>query len=93
MGEHDAPIEATIWTKEFWRQASDRAIKTFASTLGVLLIGPATLAGTGVAQSVSIPWQAALSAAATLTVVSLLMSVGGKKIGDPNDPAWLPRRR
>ena len=55
-------------TPEFWRGASERAIKTFAQALlGVL--------ATGVVGVLDVDWPGALSAAALATLVSLLTSL------------------
>ena len=55
-------------TPEFWRGASERAIKTFAQALLGVLTGGAT----GV---LDVDWPGALSAAALATLVSLLTSI------------------
>ena len=55
-------------TPEFWRGASERAIKTFCQSLLAVLT-------TGVVGILDVDWPGALSAAALATLVSLLTSV------------------
>ena len=55
-------------TPEFWRGASERAIKTFCQSLLAVLT-------TGVVGILDVDWPGALSAAALATVVSLLTSL------------------
>ena len=57
-----------MFKKAFWKGAAERAIKTFAQTLGAGLI-----LGVGV---LDVDWVVALSLAATATLASLLTSVG-----------------
>ena len=55
-------------TPEFWRGASERAIKTFCQSLLAVLT-------TGVVGILDVDWPGALSAAALATLVSLLTSL------------------
>ena len=55
-------------TPEFWRGASERAIKTFCESLLAVLT-------TGVVGILDVDWPGALSAAALATLVSLLTSL------------------
>ena len=55
-------------TPEFWRGASERAIKTFCQSLLAVLT-------TGAVGILDVDWPGALSAAALATLVSLLTSV------------------
>jgi hypothetical protein len=57
-----------IWTKQFWKGAAERAIKTFAQALGAILI-----VGTPIFE---IDFGQGLGIAATATVLSLLTSIG-----------------
>jgi len=57
-----------MWTKDFWKDTAERAIKTFLQNiLAILLISGTTL--------LNADWQAGLAVAATAAVVSLLTSV------------------
>lgn len=65
----------TMWTKAFWRDATERAIKTAAqSTIGVLT-----------ATSVdAIDWEGGVVAVAVATAVSVLTSIVSSGKGDPD---------
>lgn len=66
-----------MFTKQFLFDALERALKTFAQTLlATLTVGGAT---TGIHE---LPWVAALSIAATATVLSLLTSVASLPVGN-----------
>lgn len=58
-----------IWTKEFWKGAAERAIKTFAATLAALL----SASGIGI---LDVDWGQALSVSGLATLVSFLIAVG-----------------
>lgn len=58
-----------MFTRLFWKDASERAIKTFAQTLVALI---ATAATTSI---VAFNWPALLGIGATAAVVSILTSV------------------
>lgn len=57
-----------IWTKEFWKGAGERAIKTFFQTF-VALVGTAVFLQ-------DVPWIAVLSGSALATLLSLATSIG-----------------
>ena len=59
----------SIWSAEFWKAASERAIKTFAQTEASLLLA----SGTGLLDT---DWVTGLSVSGMAAVVSLLTSVG-----------------
>ena len=65
-----------LTTLVFWRAACERAIKTFAQTLVVLL-------GAGATGITSVPWADNLGIAATTAVLSLLTSVASSTVGLP----------
>jgi hypothetical protein len=60
--------------KQFWIDALERAIRTFFQSLAGAFTAGVTVA--------SVDWQAALTIAATATVLSVLMSLGSINIGN-----------
>jgi hypothetical protein len=69
-----------MWTKEFWIQAAERAIKTFAQVmLGFLVVGQSGV--------LSVDWANTLSVAAVAAFASILMSLVGEGIGDKGTPS------
>lgn len=66
-----------MFTKLFWKDALERAIKTFAQALGALLIvAPNT-------PVIGFDWPVILGTATTAAVISVLTSLGGA-IGTQN---------
>lgn len=59
----------TIWTRAFWKAATERAVKTAAQTEAALL----TANGTGLLDA---DWITGLSVAGMAGVISLLTSIG-----------------
>lgn len=58
-----------LWSKEFWKGAAERCIKTFAQVLvGYFVVGTTGLLG--------FDWVTALSVAGAATVASVLTSIG-----------------
>jgi hypothetical protein len=73
-----------MWTKNFWQQTGERAVKTLAqSALAVLAVD-----GLGV---LDVDWAAVGSVAALASVVSVLTSIATAGIGEPNDPSAIRR--
>jgi hypothetical protein len=62
-----------MWTIAFWKDAAERAIRTFAGALAAAL----TAAGTGLIDS---DWAGSLSTAAMAAIISLLLSVAGNGV-------------
>ena len=73
-----------MWTTNFWKQATERAVKTFAQALIAVL----TVDGIGV---LDVDWQAAGSVAALAAIVSVLTSIVTSQIGEPGDPSIVQR--
>lgn len=69
-------------SKEFWVDAAERAVKTFAQALVALLA-----VGTPIFE---VQWGEALGIAATSAVISVLTSVASVKVGGQVDAAALP---
>lgn len=72
-----------VYSSTFWKQAAERAIKTFAQVLLVLLVGDATVP----TNLFSIDWWPTLGMALGAAVVSVAMSVGSTKVGEPGSPS------
>jgi hypothetical protein len=69
-----------MWTKEFWIQAAERAIKTFAQVmLGFLVVGQSGV--------LNVDWANTLSVSAVAAFASILMSLIGEGIGDKGTPS------
>lgn len=68
-----------MFTAQFWKQAAERAIKTFAQTL----------VATGVVVGVAgwDKWQAALIASAIAAALSVVTSVASIGVGDKGTPS------
>jgi len=70
-----------MWTKEFWKQTAERAVKTFAQAAIALLTGD----GMGL---LDINFGNVLSVAGLAAVVSLFTSIVSANIGpDQNSPS------
>lgn len=67
-------------TELFWRQAAERAAKTFAQALIGLLSGDQL----GI---LDIDWTASLSVATLAALVSVLTSVASAPLGPPDTPS------
>lgn len=76
----------TIWTKAFWRAAAERAIGTFAQTLGGLLA--ADEGGELVnLDLIHADWRGYLMAAGVAALLSVLKSVAANTRGNPGPSA------
>jgi hypothetical protein len=73
-----------MWTKNFWKQAAERAIKSAAQ--GV--IGLWTLDGFNIVHA---DWALAGGVAAGAAVLSVLTSIVTASVGEPNDPSAVER--
>jgi len=65
-------------TKQFWLDAFERALKTFAQVLLAVFLGDSTL------NVVNFTWTKSLSLAGTAAVVSLLTSVVSTRVSPDN---------
>lgn len=70
-------------SRAFWIDAAERAVRTFAQAL-VAAITAGFVLTDGAA------WGEALLVAAVAALVSLLTSVAGSAVGDPQSPSFLP---
>jgi hypothetical protein len=74
-----------VWTKDFWLDAGERALKTFAQVfLTFIVVGT-----TGV---MDLDWVTAASVAAVAALASVLTSIVSEKVGDPDTASLIDRR-
>lgn len=64
-----------MFTKTFWKDTAERAVKTFAQSLAAVLTA-------GVTGVLDVDWINALSVSLLATLVSVLTSVGSGYVGD-----------
>lgn len=73
-----------MFTSNFWKQAAERAIKTFVQAALALLGGD----GLGV---LDIAWPNVASVGALAALISVLTSVATAGVGEPDDPSAIRR--
>ncbi|WP_285120196.1 holin [Lactococcus petauri] len=64
-----------MFTKTFWKDTAERAVKTFAQSMAAVLTA-------GVTGVLDVDWINALSVSLLATLVSILTSVGSGYVGD-----------
>lgn len=64
-----------MWKRSFWKNVAERAVKTFAQSLGAIFVAD----GTGLLDT---DWTGSLSMAGMASLISVLMTVGGGKVAD-----------
>lgn len=69
-----------MFTKTFWKDSAERAVKTFAQSM----VAVTTAGATGV---LDVDWVNALSVSLLATLVSVLTSIGSGTIGDQSASA------
>lgn len=70
-------------SKAFWVDAGERAVRTFAQALIAAIAA-------GLVITDAAAWGFALLTAVVAALVSLLTSVAGSAVGDPDSPSILP---
>lgn len=70
-----------LLTKKFWAETLERASKTFAQTLGGLLVGDAATS------ALSVNWEGGLVASGVAALASVLTSVASGKVGPEDSPS------
>ncbi|TGB02578.1 holin [Streptomyces sp. MZ04] len=63
-----------MWTVVFWKATAERALRTFAQSLGAVLVAGAT-------SLLDVDWEAALATAGMATLLAVLTAVGAAKVG------------
>lgn len=66
-----------MWTKRFWKDTTERAIKSFAQSA-------VTLIGADVINVVNLDWQFVTGASVTVALVSVLTSLASYKAAGEN---------
>lgn len=74
----------TIWTPEFWRDAGERAFKTFAQA-ALAVIGVTATAGGGI---LDVDFAQAASVAALAALISLLTSAAANQAAPGSGASW-----
>lgn len=69
-----------MFTRSFWRQTIERAIKTFAQAAGALLVGD----GIGL---LDVDWAKVASVGALAAVASIVSSIVSLPLGEPDSPS------
>ncbi|WP_153925519.1 holin [Lactococcus petauri] len=64
-----------MFTKTFWKDTAERAVKTFAQSMAAVLTA-------GVTGVLDVDWINALSVCLLATLVSVLTSIGSGYVGD-----------
>lgn len=79
-----------LFSKRFWIQAADRAIKSFAQ--GMLYVFVAAQADSLVGQPdvLTFNWRSALSGGVFMAIISILTSIVSSSFGDKESPMLLP---
>ena len=75
-----------MFTLTFWRDAVERAVKTFCQSLVAVL-------GAGSVGLLNVPWVTSLSTAGLAALLSLLTSVGSSPLGKPDTASLVPVER
>lgn len=73
-----------MFTSNFWKQTTERAIKTFVQAALALLGGD----GLGV---LDVAWPNVASVGALAALISVLTSVATAGVGEPDDPSAIRR--
>lgn len=66
-----------MWTKKFWKDTAERAIKSFVQAVVVLV-------GSDLVSIVDLDWQRIIGVSATMALVSVLTSLGSSPVGGDN---------
>lgn len=73
-----------MWTNKFWEDASERAIRAFATFLIVTT-------GADVTNLFSVGWEQRIISALAAGVVSILISLVATKSGNPTDASFVKK--
>ena len=71
-----------MWGVEFWKQAGERAARTFAQVLLSMIV-------VGETGFLDVDWVQALSVSGLAALASLLMSVSATGFGDEGTPSYV----
>jgi hypothetical protein len=71
-----------MWTAVFWRDAAERAIRTFAQVSGAYWVG----SGVGLLDA---DWLTGLSVGGMAALLSVLMSLAGEVVVPTGNASWV----
>jgi len=69
-----------MWTSKFWKESTERAVKTFAQTLVALL-------GAGSLNVLEVDWAQAIGVSVGAGLLSILTSLGSSKVSKEDSPS------
>lgn len=71
-----------MWGVDFWKQAGERAVRTFAQVLLSMIV-------VGETGFLNVDWVQALSVSGLAALASVLMSVSATGFGDEGTPSYV----
>ena len=75
-----------MWGVDFWKQAGERAVRTFAQVLLSMIV-------VGETGFLNVDWVQALSVSGLAALASVLMSVSATAVGDEGTPSYVREDR
>ncbi len=76
-----------MWTLKFWKDAGERAVRTFAQVLLAFLVIEGYQIGFE-----DVEWMRATSVGGVAATASVLFSIVGTGVGNPTDASLLPKK-
>ncbi|HEX5543669.1 MAG TPA: holin [Micromonospora sp.] len=73
-----------MWTRNFWRQALERLVKTFAQAALALVSGDGL-------DILDVDWRSVVGVSTLAALASVLTSIATADMGEPGDPSAVRR--